>query len=51
LAGGGRDKISELGPEQFDVLLENGDLPLKVLALAAFVAVDGEDLIVLFFAG
>ena len=31
--------------------LENGDLPLKVLALAAFVAVDGEDLIVLFFAG
>ena len=51
MVGGGRDKIFELGSEQFDVLLENGNLPFKVLAFAAFVAVDSEDLVVLLFAG
>ena len=51
LVVGWRDKFLELSFEEFDVFFEDGDLPLKILALTTFVAVDSKDLIVFLFPG
>lgn len=46
---GGRE-LSDLYFELLDFCSDDGDLPLHLFALAAFAAVDGKQLIVLFFA-
>ena len=47
---GGGEEVLDFGAELLYLCLEDGDLPLHVLALAALVAVYGQHLVVFLFA-